>query len=498
MSEVYKVLLVDDEKLITQSVEKLIRMSEKRLEVVGTAANGEVALALLGETHADIVLVDIRMPRMDGIEFLRQVREREIDTKVIVLSAYRDFEYAQQALNMGAKGYLLKPVSREKLFEALHDVEAILDQERSAKQRQLLGEQKHAVHALLEKGTILPFLPEKFLRKETQGLCLMASGENFPSTFADDCMKSGWYPLRDNQMVVPFLWQAENEFLRQLAEETRSALEEYLLADVVLTVSGEIVSQDGFQNAYNECKIANMYYFYLPQKDMIRYDEIEHFGKSTILETVKLFEHMKEQLILGTEEEIQRELNLLYEGLKNGMSINAETAHRMFSGLLLQLYQTKLPKSEKDTIPENAEIEKKLRRFITLDALFSYVKEEFLRCLENQGGMVQEADDKLITQVKVYCRENYDKVCSLDDIAEHMYISKSYLSQLFKEKTGDSIWNYFTDIRMEEAKKMLASGHVKATEVSRLLGYKNPSHFGRIFKERVGTSPKEYQQMVCR
>ena len=180
------------------------------------------------------------------------------------------------------------------------------------------------------------------------------------------------------------------------------------------------------------------------------------------------------------------------------MSINAETAHRMFSGLLLQLYQTKLPKSEKDTIPENAEIEKKLRRFVTLDALFSYVKEEFLRCLENQGGMVQEADDKLITQVKVYCRENYDKVCSLDDIAEHMYISKSYLSQLFKEKTGDSIWNYFTDIRMEEAKKMLASGHVKATEVSRLLGYKNPSHFGRIFKERVGTSPKEYQQMVCR
>ena len=65
---------------------------------------------------------------------------------------------------------------------------------------------------------------------------------------------------------------------------------------------------------------------------------------------------MKEQLILGTEEEIQRELNLLYEGLKNGMSINAETAHRMFSGLLLQLYQTKLPKSEKDTIPENADI----------------------------------------------------------------------------------------------------------------------------------------------
>lgn len=103
MSEVYKVLLVDDEKLITQSVEKLIRMSEKRLEVVGTAANGEAALALLGETHADIVLVDIRMPRMDGIEFLRQVRERGIDTKVIVLSAYRDFEYAQQALNMGGK-----------------------------------------------------------------------------------------------------------------------------------------------------------------------------------------------------------------------------------------------------------------------------------------------------------------------------------------------------------------------------------------------------------
>lgn len=231
---------------------------------------------------------------------------------------------------------------------------------------------------------------------------------------------------------------------------------------------------------------------------MICYDEIEHFGNATIPETVKRFEHMEEQLILGTEEEIQDELQKLYEALKNGMGVNAETVYRMFAGLLLQLYQTKLPKEEKDTIPGMVEIEKKLRRFAALDTLFPYVKEKFLQCLENQGGMVQESDDRLITQVKVYCRENYDKVCSLDDIAEHIYISKSYLSQLFKEKTGVSIWNYFTDIRMEEAKKMLASGHTKAADVSRLLGYKNPSHFGRIFKERVGTSPKEYQQMVCR
>lgn len=498
MNGAYSILLVDDEKLTTLSIEKLIVMSGERLEVAGKAGNGEEALEILGRRDADIVLVDIRMPHMDGIEFLRQVRKRGIETKVIVLSAYRDFEYAQQALNMGAKGYLLKPVSREKLFEALQDVITILDQERMEKQSIILREQKNAIHALLEKGTTLPSLPEGFTGRENQGLCLMVCRENLPAPFADDCMESGWYPLRDNQMVFPFLWQEKGEVLQRLVEETRSFQKEYLLADVVITVSGKFTGQDGFQNAYNECKIANMYYFYLPQEDMIAYDEIAHFGKSAIWKMVKLFENMKEQLIIQTQDEIKSGLHVLYQEMRNAMCLNAETVCRMCADLLLQLYEIKLPRNEQGIIPGIAEIEKKLRRFVTLDTLFSYVEEEFLRCLENQGSVVQESDDKLIMQVKIFCRENYDKVCSLDDIASHVYLSKSYLSQLFKEKTGDSIWNYFTDIRMDEAKRMLASGHVKAAEVSRLLGYKNPSHFGRIFKERAGVSPKEYQQMISR
>lgn len=495
MGKNYKVLLVDDEKLTTMSIEKQIRVENCGFEVAGTAANGEEALRILEETGADIVLADIRMPRMDGIEFMNRIQEKGIETKVIVLSAYRDFEYAKQALCFGAKDYLLKPLSKERLFQALQNVAEMLDQERQVKRERLLEEQKVALRALLEKGQKTSGLPSAFDSPEQTGICLMACQESFPKPFEEDCMDLGWYPLRDTQMVVPFLWENGRESLKRLVEDTRNMQEEYMLTDVVITVSGKILPEDGFQNAYNECKIANMYYFYLSHQDVICYSEVEHFGKSSMMKAVKLFEEVKECFMLGTEEEIQGKLTELYQGLSQEMCINAETVYQLFTDQLLSLYRIKI--SGEDVKRKAEEVGKRLRRFTTLETLFSWVKSEISRCLAVEDENAQESDDRLIARVKAYCRENYSKDCSLDDIAAHMYMSKSYLSQLFKEKTGLSIWNYFTDIRMETAKAMLAGGTIKAIEVSRLVGYKNPSHFGRIFKERVGVSPKEYQQTVC-
>lgn len=495
MDEKYKVLLVDDEMLTIMAVEKLLTQEGRQYTVVGTARNGKEALEVLEKTRADIALVDICMPGMDGIEFLQEVRRRDLRVKVIVLSAHRNFEYAQQTLNYGACGYLLKPFSKEKIFEALDRVSVSVREEWEKEEELRREKEQEAIRSLLLHNKLDEALLENFSPDKKYRLLFASCKENFRRLFLEECLGAGWKKMKDS-LLVYLLGEDEIKKLPRIMRNIREAARDYLIPDLVLTVSAPGHSLDTMGEAYTECKVAGVYWFYLSGQEYIDYMQIRNFGEKSIRQVAELFEKLKEKTALGTDEEIRSALSHLYKELKTDMPANEETIRRLFYEFLIYVHQVKgQPGAFDNTAIEN--FESGLRRFNTLDTMYCYVDGQMEAYLcDGSGQPAAENEDMIVARAKAFCKEHYNEDCSLDDIAAYVYISKSYLSKIFKEKTGVSIWNYFTDLRIAKAKELLEKGNIKAVVIGEMVGYKNPSHFGKIFKKRVGCSPKDYQQMV--
>ena len=324
----------------------------------------------------------------------------------------------------------------------------------------------------------------------------MTSPIELPQPFIEDCNELGWEPYRDFQLVY-FLpdKQYNEEYVLHLANQTRSLMNDYFLPSLTLSCSEGGFSTQHLQEALLQCKTASMYSFYLPEMPVIYYTNIHLFGLTSIRPIVAAFEELHNYIRLASSSRIYKQLEQIYHSLKVEMGVNPQTLYQLFYEMFVEfqvLEKSKLSENSSKTffgITLNH-----LQKFTTLDSLFddsiSLIKSYF------EGNRVTEIDrdDQIVAQIKEFCWQNYSSDCTLEDMASKVFISKSYLSQIFKEKCGTSMWNYFTDIRVEKAKELLSSTDIKVNRVGEMVGYKNASHFGHIFRSHVGISPKEFQR----
>lgn len=498
-----KLLLVDDEQLTTISLEKMISESGLGYEVVGRAGNGEKALEFIRENPVDIAVVDIRMPVLDGLGLLRELKEMDTAPKVIILSAYRDFEYAQQALRYGACGYILKPVSVEKLFTELEHAALVVDQTRNAGQAldaMRLAKLQRAVRQLVDKGRVDESLPAAF-KTASRGHLLMAVCEaEMPQPFADDCREHGWYAYNDRTLLrfLPDEQQVSDEQMIRMAEALRAASIEYYLPDIAMACSEGGITTATMPDAFNACKEAAEYYFYRVFEPVIPASSIHPAGIQDNRATLAEFEKLNELILLGKEEPVLAQLDALYHELRQSMAVPPHLVYRLFyraaQSIATLLRKGKAPAAAQQAV--DGITLAKLQGFRTFGSLYSYLTMHIQQFMGDTHLPMIENDDRIVEKTIQFCRDNYQMECSLDEIAANVHISKNYLSLQFKEHTGLSIWNYLTEVRIEKAKELLASDAARAVQVGEQVGYKNPSHFGKIFKSRVGMSPKEYQLRV--
>ena len=494
-----RILLVDDEQLTTLALSKMIERSQGDYQIAGTASNGQEALEFLEENEVDIAIVDIRMPILDGIGLMEQIREKDLSVHVIILSAYRDFEYAQKALRFGACDYLLKPVSQNSLMEALDKLSLLVDQEQEAKTAHDLffyKKRQKAVYALLETGkSDSEHLPELLRSDETGSLLLLTSPQEFPHPFMEDCHDLGWEPYRDFQMVY-FLpdRMASEDLVQQIAEAARKLMPNYFLPALSISHSQGGYPVRDLPKALIECKVAAMYAFYFPEKAVINYPDIQLFGQASIRPAVASFEELHSYIRLENYENIIKKLEEIHHSLKVEMSLNPQTLYQLFYEMFIEFRLAE--KKRGDTHFFEGITLARLQSFLSLDALFDFAFTLINNYFDGASEVTVSHDEQIVERVKEYCMQNYAADCTLDDMAAAVYISKSYLSQIFKEQCGVSIWNYFTKLRIEKAKELLVSNKIKVNQVGEMVGFKNASHFGRIFKNHVGVSPKEYRQKI--
>lgn len=480
------VLLVDDEPQIRTAVEKIIRHSGAPFAIAGTAGSGEEALEFLRSHPVDIAIVDIRMPGMDGMELIQQARE--LSVRFIVLSAYRDFDYARRALQLGVDDYLLKPLSQEKLLQALDHTARQLEEDsrlHTAARVYTLQQQREAVRTLLRGRTPnQEALPEGLRRRECGSLILLTGEAEFPQPFVEACCQLGWAPFRDAQLAA-FLPADRWDTVGAMAELARSLARSYCIEEPVLACSAPTFYTDDLTEALEQCSAAAEFSFYMPSSPVLAYDKIRPYLTAPMQPTLDAFAYVQESVGCGEERVLQR-LQEACALLKREMSLPPQIVYQIFNKLLLRLQLSGREEGEKPDIDDLSL--QHLHNYSSLSALYQYVTDKI-----RSGRIGSDRETESIERAKAYCRDHYADSCSLEEIAAAVYLSPSYLSRLFKTRCGISIWNYLTEIRVEKSKKLLANSEAKVSQVGEMVGYQNASHFGRVFRSRTGLSPRAYR-----
>ncbi|MGN0313911.1 MAG: response regulator [Fusicatenibacter sp.] len=492
----YQVMLVDDEKYIRKSIRNRVNWGKCGVSVTGEAQNGKEALELLGVLQPQIVLVDIRMPLMDGLSFIAEAKKRYPNIHYIILSAYSDFEYARQAIRMGVEDYILKPVNPTEVEQLLEKIVHELKEKNLAKQlkepeaaeelyAQLKGDRVTAMSFWLENCEDAENLISTILRKYFEekgalvtvyhlknysggdGCIFLMNGDQLEEELLRGAAKTVWEQMADREGVCAISEEEEKSQARRAARKSIAILKRKIFYSgrVILTFRQEAVRTDAERRASEEKKqemreILNRCHQYAARKE---------YGKLKIalgnLAEKLVCEDSDVDLLETTVSEITMLMRSIPGILNETMDFNI-LFHR-FSG------------------------EDWLLRFRTQEELLNSLQSVMENVFISVNG-TENVD--VITAIRQYIQDNYAENLSAVEIARKFYLNASYLSSLFKEKTGMNMGAYIEGVRMEKAKLMLRHSNWTVTEIAMQTGYAESNYFSKVFKKYTGLTPRQYRE----
>lgn len=512
-----KLLIVDDEKNIRYGLQTMIEREYPGVYSISTAGNGQEALEEFLEERADLIITDIRMPVMDGIQLIEQIaalRNGGTGPEVIILSGYDDFEYAKSAIRYRVKDYLLKPIRRDELFEALEGiVREREEREQNARRQELAAE---ALQRELQAGRLRQLFAEA---ADLEGMPDYPdfpdlSGLNFP-------LIAGAVSFRqdDGTPVKPAELQSLTEHLCGLLEKRFEAALTDLEGRLVLLSRGrerfmELSRQaaakgmTGFlmgigresnntgelRSSYREACRALQYTFLYPQSGLIAYEELGGQRLS----------------FPPPDEELRKLLNMLGTGReKEKKALLAAIFHTDHLGEIdlsyLELAGRRMNERVLDEVfrthgEASMEVLKLYRQVGNMYHFRSF--HDYYRALEHLLSSVSEyiaglrsahTGNSDIEAAIRYIEQHYHRPLNMATVSNHVSLNYSYFSEAFKAYTGESFVVYLKKVRIGHAKRLMAEGRRKLAEIGEAVGFENSKQFARVFKELEGISPGEYK-----
>lgn len=536
-----KVFLVEDEMLIRQSVKNSIQWEKEGYEFVGEAGDGELALPMILKEKPDIVITDIRMPFMDGLELSKLIRQELPEVKIIILSGYDEFDYAKEAIKIGVVEYLLKPISSAKLLETLKEVSSTIRQEKEEKDLREIYRQ--------EMQEIIEIKKIKFFGELVSGNMSLADAVNEGKKYEMN-LSAGVYQI----ILFKFLNQGssekEVEILLRGYEEIEVAMSELSFVSrfqrsingwaFLLTADDEIEMEVRKNQVISELK-----------KIVSQYQEIEYFGgigmpvcrlrelKNSFADADKAysgrFTYESNQIITSDEikmagnvdfetdsfEDLEQIHQAVEKFLNNGtleevhsfvgaclQGIPEESFHSLMvrQYIMMDIYVAVMSfceklQNENGSAPEGRQLEEngeELKRVIgtaeSVKDIEIYVEHLIEKAIEIRNEVSGRRYSDIMEMAQNLIKEKYmTEDISLNSVAGHVGMSPSYFSTIFSREMDQTFVEYLTQVRMEKAKELLVCSSMKTSEVGYEVGYKDPHYFSFIFKKTQGCSPKEYR-----
>lgn len=529
-----KVFLVEDEFVIREGIKNNIDWKGHGYEFCGEASDGELALPLIKKEKPDIVVTDIRMPFMNGLELSRIIKKEMPWIEIIILSGFEEFEYAKEAIKLGIAQYLTKPISGDELLHELDFlVNKIEENKREQEIREMylkemrenrISERKAFFEKLVtgsESAAELIVDAEKInLNISSVYYCIMLvntsvnthSSEEFSNRLVD--IDEEIENNINEEYVITFDRDIEGKaflFKAESMEELNDRIDNFIikLKDIFLRYNGiryfggigECVDRlsdvpNSFESA---CKAFTKRYFtkendfirnaYIEERDAssenfdIENLEIGKFDRSKIAEFLRFGD--------GSETEYYVDEYLASFGM------NAIKSQMFRQYIVMDIYfsvvefidSLDIGKDEKNLFGFKPDIIR------TEEESKSYIISIIKKGIEIREGKLTGRNNDVVDSVMKYIEENYaDEELSLNTLASHANFSPNHLSMVFSQQTGSTLIKYITDFRMTKAKELLKCTNKKNSEISLMIGYKDPHYFSYLFKKTQGVTPTQFRE----
>ncbi|MCM3781371.1 response regulator [Neobacillus mesonae] len=494
-----KLLVVDDEIWFREGLVQLISSNQLGWEVVGEASDGEEAMLAVELYKPELIITDINMPVMDGLQFMEWLSRFHPDIKVIILTGYRDFEYAQRALRYGAVEFLLKPFSLDEAYRVLRQAYEEL------RLRQLnLRVAKQQRQMELFRAALFGFPYERGLREDWMQ---QWQGANFYILQVDSYNLQGKNYTSDD---IDLLYYAVTNILQELLQrhsvegiyfplrkeafafllKSGPAMDTYrksLLEAVRLYIGVEISwSEMGVLKRFDDLA--------LQYKDTAY---IHGDGRMEDMAPVDGFTILKEEILsLLVTSDLSAAENRLEEYIDETATLALQTCKARIYTLVTVLSSILLTDFKHIRTAAAAEEfnPAQILEFRSVQKLLFWAKEKCADFLDIFEHWLNNQQDNIVLQAKQYIKSQYQSDCSLQAVAAHVHVTPNYLSNLFKKETGIGLTNYVSQLRIEEAKVLLQYTPLKMTEIAERVGFDNSSYFTVVFKQLTGTSPRNYRR----
>lgn len=528
--ERYTVLLADDEEEVINVIMKKINWEEIGFSVIGYANNGVKALEMVEELGPDVVMTDIKMPYMDGMELSNRIKALYPGTKILLFTGFDEFEYAKEAVHLEVEEYVLKPVNSGELTKVFTQLKIKLDQEISEKRNVEILE-KYYVDSLplLQANFYSSLIEGRIHQEEIPGYlsdyrisfdgpyfcCLVihtssgqVPGDMNPVLLSASVQKQArehlvekWqakcFSYLGNTILIPQM-KNENQISELTDECDRFCKYARRIIGAVVTVGIGQVCRDILElsQSYENAREAVSYRVIYGTSRAINMKEIvpkkeAPVGRENSSELAEIFKMIR----LGSEGDVSAAVEKYLKHLSFPEK-TLQQHHIDVMELISALYRFSV-----DGGVEGDEFSRDMGKLYTnilemeKDALKSWLMEICLSFREQVILARNKSTKSFVAKAVEYVKNNYgDEELSLDSICEYLGVSNSYFSTIFKKETGNSFITYLTDYRMDRAKSLLTTTEEKSYIIARQVGYTDPNYFSYVFKRRFGVSPSKYRR----
>ena len=530
----YKAIIADDENKTCQLIQMLGKWEQFGIEIVAVCTDGEEAYQAILEYVPDIVITDIRMPIYDGLQLIEKTKNSGLETAFIIISGYRHFEYAQNALRFGIVDYLLKPIDQKQLNEVLDKTCRQLEKK---KQNEQLNDQAKQIVQNEYRRKQVQFLRD-VLDGKFSGKAALLSAEEMKQRYELEMTAQGAFQAMllnvENQELLEegslFVEKVEalfskafdfcqyaitgtgnrgiwcavyfdmksqmkvNEAIKDFYYDVRMMQEIYGNFHPVMGVGTPETEKENFFDSFSRAGIAewqkmaygNMkihYYKPLPQRNIFNPDEMEEQMKilSSAMELLQIETvHQWFQMVQKLAGESSENLVAVYELRKKIIDVFTECLKDFKEEGVLQLAE---------------ELEKRSYRCGSLGELWNCLEDRITGFLQKKTEEKASGDAKPIQIVKQYVAYHLCETVTLEEAAAMAGFAPAYFSGVFKKQTGQTFTEYLTEVRIQEAKRLLRSSQKSIGEIAILTGYPDDKYFRKLFKKIVGIKASEYRKL---
>lgn len=522
----FKIIFVEDEIVTREGIRDNVDWPGHGFEFSGEAPDGEIALQLLLATKPDLLITDIKMPFMDGLQLCKVVRERMPELEIVILSGHDEFEYAQEAIKIGVNEYLLKPVTVQDIHQVLDKIVQKLEQKRVER------EKFNKLQAQIEENQA--HLRERFLLKLIIGAV--------PSPEAiENCQSLGLDLIAKYYLVIilktelndrseQFIFEEYQHVQRIIAGLVEKNPDVFLIKkdweEVVILMKGnnsdylmeerdfliELFKREIKKTRYHliigtgnpKKRIAHIYQSFIEALVEIHDAAPESRSEENITDyKAELLKVDKDAVDNYLRYGIKEEFNAFFEYFTRPLNANALKSYLIKNYLTVDVviatvkFVNDLGGNVDDAVAEFNSVESILANMRTIQQFKEQVRKILLSAIEFRDSLTKNQYKDVIQRAKNFIDQHYmDANLSLNEVAIQVNLSPSHFSAIFSQETGQTFKEYLTEIRIKKAKEFLRMTPLRSIEISYRVGYNDPHYFSYVFRKNTGLSPSEFRSQA--